>query len=643
MDPFSHGAVTAPRSRSRPRPRSLRSGAFFLALVAAVAGAPLAPVGVAAQEPEPDSVRAGPAGPGEPAPAAGREGRAGAGASAQDTAAPDTVMPPPENLPALGKRAPVGWAGGAWEWHRQDLLRLPDLSLLDLLERIPGMVPVRADITNQPEAAAVFGLGGGAIRYVLDGFVLDPLTSPTFDPSRISLLALERVRVERGVTGATVRLETLTPDDARTKSVIEAATGDYRVNLFRGIFLPPRVMGGALGLGFERLSADGFTPGGSNHNVTWVKWTWARDSAGVQVEYRQSTMARQGVGPAFDGTRSDWAVRARKALGPVTGEAYVGATSVENQVGEDVNVPIREGTPQGGLRVASVLPGPVPAYMQAAVRFRDHPRLPDQEVEAALEAQLLPGITVAGEAAHGWWPGGEPTGRWSARAVLGPLLGFRAFGEVFRGGPLVGSGPEVALPAPDDSLPFRASRDGERVGLAFEGLGFALGGAAIRVAADTLHGFGLPFEPRSPRRAVREARGVEAHARIPTGLEPLTLQGWYVGMDAPGWLYLPRHHWRAALVYHQLPLPSDKLELFARVEHVFRGAMSVPAAAGATDPIQRSDAYRATNLELTIRVLTVRAFLRWENLTHRLNQADLPGYEFPGQRILWGVKWIFWN
>lgn len=609
-------------------------------MAAALAGAPLGPGGAVAQEPEPDSARAGPV---EPAPPEGREGRPGPGASPQDTASPDTVMPPPENLPPMRARAAVGWAGGVWEWDRQDLLRLPDLSVLDLLERIPGMVPVRADITNQPEAAAVFGLGGGAIRYVLDGFVLDPLTSPTFDPSRISLLALERVRVERGVTGATVRLETLSTDDARTRSVIEAATGDYGVNLFRGIFLPPRVMGGALGLGFERLSADGFTPGGSNHNVTWLKWTWARDSAGVQVEYRRSTMARQGVGPRLDGTRSDWAVRARKAVGPVTGEAYVGATSVEDQVGEAASGPFREGTPQGGLRVGSVLPGPVPAHLRTAVRFRDHPRLPDQEVQAALEVQPLPGIAVAGEAAHGWWPGGDPTGHWSARAVLGPLFGLRAFGEVFRGGPLVGSGPEVALPAPRDSVPFRASRDGERLGLAFDGFGFKLGGAVLRLAADTLHGFGLPFEPRRPRRSVGEARGVEAHARIPTGFEPLTLQGWYVGMDAPGWLYLPRHHWRAGLVYHHLPLPSDKLEFFARLEHVFRGAMYVPAEAGATEPIRRSGAYRATSLELTIRILSVRAFLRWENLTHRLNQTDLPGYRFPGQHILWGVKWTFWN
>jgi hypothetical protein len=140
---------------------------------------------------------------------------------------------------------------------------------------------------------------------------------------------------------------------------------------------------------------------------------------------------------------------------------------------------------------------------------------------------------------------------------------------------------------------------------------------------------------------------VEVLARLPTLWDPLTVQGWYVGMDAPaGWLYLPRHHWRAALAYDHLPLPSGNLEIFGRLEHVFRGRMTVPGVdTTAAAPFLLTDvgAYRATNLELSIRVLTVRAFLRWENIMNRREQQDLPVYRHPGQHILYGVKWEFLN
>jgi hypothetical protein len=628
MDPDPRGEVTTSPSATRPRPRSLRSGAFFVGLMAVLA-APV--VGQEGQDTiPPREARERP-----PIP--------------QDTVGQDTVdsiPPPPSLLPPLETGRPTGWAQGVWEWDRDDLMRRPDLSLLDLLERIPGVVPVRADLTAQPEAGAIFGAAAGAVEYIVDGFALDPLTSPTFDPSRISLLALRRVRVERRVTGATVRIQTLAPDDGRTKSVIEAGTGDYSVNVFRGIFLPPRVFSGALGLGFERLAADGFVPGSANHTVSWLKWTWAQDSLGVQVEYRHSTMNRTGVGEAVVSGRTDWAVRARGALGPVTAEAYSGATSLEDEPGEEGGTVVREGTPQVGLRLGTALEGAVPVDALVSYRFRDHPRLPGHEATLDVRARPAAWLTLEGGAKQGWWSPGDNTGRWNARAVLGPWLGAEVFGEVVRGGPPLGAGPELALPPPVDSASFRVTRDGVRAGLRYSLGQLDIGGAVLQVSADTVYPFGLPMESEWAGLQGGDVQGIEAMARLPTGIDPITVQGWYVGMDAPEqWLYLPRHHWRAGLVYHHLPLPSGNLELFVRLEHVFRGAMSVPAAADSAGapPYTRVGAYRSTDLELVIRVLTVRAFLRWYNVEHRLEREDLPGFTKPGQHILWGVKWEFWN
>lgn len=613
----------------RPRPRTIRSGAFFFlpAALACPAGA------LGAQDfppPAPDTVPV-------------------------DTVEAADTLPPPPALPALDPVGPTGWEAGVWEWSRRDLLMLADLSVLDLLERLPGVTPVRAGIVAQPEAAAIFGTAIAGIRYIVDGFELDPLTTPTFDPSRLPLLALARLRVERRVTGAVVRMETLSPTDARPHSAVEAATGDIGVNLFRGVFLAPGVLGGPLALGFERLAGE--AAGGANHTTGWLKWTFVRDSAGVQLEYRQTETDRTGVGPPFLGERRDWALRARGRILGVTAEGYAGATTVEDRQGTLV---LREGTPQGGLRLHRSFAGPLPAGARAALRFRDHPRLPAAEAAVELWTTPVPWLGAGLDVVRGLWSGGQGTGHTTVRGRLGPLLGFSAFGETS-----VGRTPAARLIAPEDSLVLAPVREGQRIGGSFDRGGLHLGVAAVRVEAETVAGFGLAFDPAAPRFAGGVATGFEAIALLPTGWAPLRLEGWYVGMERPeGWLYLPDRSWRAGLVYHHLPLPSGNLEILARAEHVFRGRMTTPCTAALLcDDDDPEDgrvsvgAYGATNLELSIRVVTVRAFIRWENILHRRFQQDLPfgyparplepgGQDFlalPGQHIVYGVKWEFWN
>jgi hypothetical protein len=227
--------------------------------------------------------------------------------------------------------------------------------------------------------------------------------------------------------------------------------------------------------------------------------------------------------------------------------------------------------------------------------------------------------------------------------VAGPLLGVSLFGELF-GGPLVGDGTTIRYPSPDSGR-LRVTRTGARIGADLRFGGAHLGVAGLRVSADTIPGVGLAPEPVGLGAPGADANGLELVARVPTGWSPLTAGGWYVAMDAPAeWLYLPRHQGRAELVYHHVPLESGNLEIFARLEHVYRGAMTGPAdPAGGSAALALVPAYRATNFELSIRVVSVRAFIRWENLLHRLDQGDLFGFPRPGQNVLYGVKWRFLN
>ena len=48
------------------------------------------------------------------------------------------------------------------------------------------------------------------------------------------------------------------------------------------------------------------------------------------------------------------------------------------------------------------------------------------------------------------------------------------------------------------------------------------------------------------------------------------------------------------------------------------------------------------NIYIEIRVIDVRVFGRFEDLAGQ-NIEDLPGLVVRGPRILYGVKWNFWN
>jgi hypothetical protein len=630
---------------SRPRPRSVGAGAFFTLLLVGVSTGS-GPGQVAGQVPEVGPPVATDTVPDAPLPVAAD--------TVPDAPPPvaevvDTVPPepePPPTLPAMPAVGPSGWDAGVWEWSRTDLLRLPELSLLHLLERIPGVTPVRVASVGQPEGAAVFGATVGAITYEVDGFELDPLTTPTFDPSRFPLVALESVRVERRVTGARVRIRTVSPGDARPLSVIEAGTGDLGTNLFRGTFLAPRVLGGGLSFGFESLGSQTILGGQSTFTGGWLKWTWARDEGGVQVEYRQSGMDRAGTGVALSGLRRDWVVRARRHLGPVVAEGYAGASSVEDELGDIV---LREGTPQGGLRLSSSVVAPFPVEATGALRLRSHPRLPAQEAELSVWAAPTPWLGVGIEGAEGRRAEGSPTGRWALRGRVGPVAGLTAFADLARDrhalvGAVAASDPTDPDPATPDDPIARArldlARNGARAGIQFQYGTLRLGAAAVRTSADSAAGFGLAFDPTVPRFAGGEATGVEVTVRAPTGWAPLRVEGWYVGMEVPpSGLYLPADQWRAALVFHDLPLPTGNLELYGRAEHRYRGPMLVPADGEAVVVPE----HRSTHLEVTIRVLTVRAFVRWDNVLNRPFRRDVPGYNLPGQHVVYGVKWEFWN
>jgi hypothetical protein len=261
--------------------------------------------------------------------------------------------------------------------------------------------------------------------------------------------------------------------------------------------------------------------------------------------------------------------------------------------------------------------------------------MPGLEAEGEAGTRLGRILDLSGNVAWADWRGGATATSYGVRAAGGPFLPIRPFIEWSsgtRGVPgLEREGGGAVL----------TDRDVLRLGGEVEWKGARVGVARTRLTADSVADFGLPFDRTARLYAGGTANGWEVSGRLPLFSSPFALEGWYTRWDAATpWIYLPAQSWRAALVYHHLPLPSGNLEITGRLEAHRRGAMAIPDA---TSGLIGVPGLTALDLDLQIRILDVRAFIRWNNITHRLMQYDVPGRLFPGQRVFYGVKWQFWN
>lgn len=560
-------------------------------------------------------------------------------------AAADSI--PVDSLPPVVVVAPLhagdspGWATGVWDWDRAALMRSTAVTLNDLLALIPGVIPIRSGFWGHPEGISVPGGAGGLTEIYLDGFALDPLNSSTYDLSRLELVNLARVRVERRGGGLRIDLETVAPTEHDPYSLVEAGTGEYGARLFRGTFMTPHFIVGPLALGVERLEGSGlFNAEPANTFAGWIKWTRGVGPATLQLEFRRNTVEwRTPDRQAMKGFRQDWVVRARAPIAAgLTTEAFFGGSAQEDQDASSVTE--TDGV-QGGVRAAYQSPG---FWSNITLRAREARTLPGLEADLAAGVRLPGRVQISGRLNHADWRAGRSATNWDLRAGFEPVGGVRPFIEV-------SGGTHGVQNYWDDSGAILTDRELVRAGAELSWRGASLGAAWNLIKSGDIVDFGLPFDRTASLFPGGSMQAVEVNGSIPLLLPTIRLEGWFHASveGASSWVYRPGRSWRAALAYRDSPLPSGNLEIDARVELSHRGWIGTPvlldSAAGPGGGVVMSAVPGLTSLDfnLTIRILDLHAFVRWNNILHRLNQQDLPGRIFPGQRAFYGIKWSFWN
>ena len=578
---------------------------------------------------------------------------------ANDAAAgQDSVRPIPQLAPIHFDPA-TGFTSGVWTWTRDSLMLEAPITLGDLLERLPGVMTLRSGLYVQPEAASSLGGTGNRLEVWLDGFVLDPLLESSFDVTKLELANIESVRVERRMSTIRVHVETLSARETRAYSMVEAAVGEPDANLFRGVFLAPRLFFGPLSLAIDRIDTNGLAGAeAADQFAGWAKWSYIRNGgSGVQVEFRRMSTDRDPESPyTAKYLRDDLIVRARaRLLDNLVAEVFGGRTALDVDTvlaADNDSLPLVEtNSMQWGARASYASPL---MWARGAFRMRDHEVLPSVQIDASA------GVThrifsAAVEMTQSSWRESESATELTLRAEAGPFRGIRLFGERTtsdRGVPFLNGAVDTL-----DATALLTNYEGLRAGAQVQWRGIVAGGAMLKVKSDSTTTFGLPFDQQRRLYFGSDATGWEVVGRVPipwvTGLAATGMvTDWYSGNVS---LYMPTRVWRAGAELHAIPLKSGNLEILGRVELVHRGSMLVPPLGEvvegdpdeedpfedpeeplATAPIESIDAY------LQIRIMAVRAFLRWEDLGAN-NVAEFPGRALRGPRLFYGVKWEFTN
>ncbi|HYR08102.1 MAG TPA: hypothetical protein VEQ60_10045, partial [Longimicrobium sp.] len=116
-------------------------------------------------------------------------GEAVRGDTIPDEAKPDSVpadstLPAP-NFPVYPKPRQSGFGAASWVFGPAEMSRFHGLTLLDLLERIPGLVITREGGVGRAAGIAAFSTGGGRFRVFLDGWELRPLNASVLDLQQV--------------------------------------------------------------------------------------------------------------------------------------------------------------------------------------------------------------------------------------------------------------------------------------------------------------------------------------------------------------------------------------------------------------------------------------------------------------------------
>lgn len=544
----------------------------------------------------------------------------------------DPIRPAPTDIP-----------GETIVWDRERIRRSNALNLGELLARMaPGTTLVRANYFSGPIQLVDGPFGPTALDVRIDGRPMVPLIGAQPDLSEIQLAMIDEVRVQRRAGGWRVDLTTLRRTDRRAYSRIEAGSGDPGLESLRLVFTNGMGRSFAARAGFELLQVgapvgelQGFSGG--------LAWLPGGGTSGMEIQYDQRSFERT-VAEARTGNRSRVVLGGRFGLGDHwqaagwLGEAKRDLDAVEGSLSGR-----SDAVTHGGAELRGTWSR---AWGTAGLRWANAASLPSVETE--LEGGVRPVSWLAldaGGRAGRWDAFDSREGHVGASADL-PAAGARLYARLaggVRGAPYVATDSVAA-----DSVGFSAMQ----VGVEAEVGPFRLGGSIARQRVDRQLAFGTGFDVAGVSRPEAEVVGWEARVDVPVvplswlidELDPIRVRGFFRHnqiQSATTPLYVPDDVIRGEAYFEDTFLEEDLgVRLGLGLDR--RSAWLVASGAdGGETPVSVA-ARTSWDFDLGIRILDVLIFWRYDNLAGEIQQ-DLPGFEFPLRRQVFGVRWRFFQ
>lgn len=550
---------------------------------------------------------------------------------------------------------PARLAGDVIVWDRERIRRSNALHLGELLaEMAPGSLLLRAGFVGGPAHLLDGPLGPGSLDIRVDGRPLIPVTGAQVDLSQILLALVDEVRVRRYAAGWRIDLTTLRRTERRAYSRIEAGSGDPSLESLRLVFTNGVGSTFAATAGFELLESDnpvsdvqGFSGG--------VAWMPGGGRSGVELQFEQRSF-EQTLFEERTGTRSRLVLGGRLELTEhLQAAAWVGESARELDAapgggteGEDP-VDLRAAATHGGVGLHGVWER---AWGAVGVHLADDAALPARELEIDGGLRLARWLTLDAAGKVGAWDDFDTReGHVGASAQL-PVgrIDLRLFGQLgsgVRGVSYLGAGQVVAAAPPADSVEFDAALGGFEAALGT----FRVGGRVARQRVDRQVAFGTGFDALAgaagPAAELIAWEGVVDVPILPLSwlgreFDPIRVRGFarhnqIRSDDTP--LYTPANVLRGEVYFEDDFLENDLgVRLALGVDR--RDAWLAPSGPGTEASPVEVPARTSLNFDLGLRIIDGLIFWRFDNVASR-RQQDLPGFEFPVVRQVFGVRWSF--
>jgi hypothetical protein len=620
-------------------------------------------------------------------------------AAARDTAhvRPDTTT---KAAPVDTIKAPIAHAeapalpevGGGYRWDREALFASGALTLMELLERIPGATGFTTSWIASPQTVSYVG-DPKRVRVFIDGLEFDAVDvrdGGVLDLVEVPLWTFEEVRVERGAGELRVHLRTWRQDRTIPYTRTDIYTGDENTNLYRGFFARRYKHGEALQLGGQQYSTSQLRTGiggqgsggralGLFSRVGWARKKWSADAfilRDTRTRYgelayvlRQPNYQRLLGGPVADsirelrGTRTDAYVRGAygdpddgiwaQALAATMGfsDASAPTTLPARYPPGVVSAPtLARGTLQ--ILPAFETPGKTVSRAQyvvaggltkwgmrlsatSRVRIYDGHTFVSPVVRA--EAGLLDYVTVSGRAER---DGATRVSTVEAGARLAPLSFIEAAAVAERRVAPKVTGVQGSVTSARAEAALRVGR----VSL--------IGGAIHRDSTSMTVPFAyydnLAQGPLTPvGRALGAFGGIRGKFYKDVGIDAMATR-WSSkaimrpAAEARAELYV-RTKWLTKFPRGQFGLNATAIYEY-RSATQFRTDGSISGSGGSATATGTTQAAGSTSASTLIEVRIQSAVVSWQyrNIVGT-NRALVPGYLVPRQTNIYGVRWDFFN